>query len=59
MHELDGDGAFADGGGTALDGVEADVAGDKDAGDTGFQQIRLALELPGVGRGLSGRVRPG
>src|ERR1017187_238024 len=50
VHELDGDGAFAYGGGAAFDRVEADVAGDEDAGDAGFQQVGLAFQLPGAGR---------
>ena len=46
MHELDGDGALADGGGAAFDGIEADIAGDEDAGDGGLEEVGLAFELP-------------
>src|ERR1035437_5450181 len=50
MHELHCDGAFTDGRGASLDGVEANVAGDEYSRDAGFQQIWLAFELPGSGR---------
>ena len=47
VHELNCDGALAYGGGTAFDGVVAYVAGDEDAGKTSFEEVRLAVELPG------------
>ena len=50
VHELDGDRTFADRRRAALDRVEAHVAGDEDPGDAGFEQIGLALQLPGRGR---------
>ena len=48
VHELDGDGAFTHGGGTTLDRSMTDVACDEDAGDAGLQQVRVAIQLPGV-----------
>jgi hypothetical protein len=46
MHKLDRDGAFSNGGGASFYGVEANVAGDKDAGNTGLQKIGVAIESP-------------
>ena len=43
VDELDGHGAFADGGGDAFDGAGADVAGGEDAGAAGLEQERLAF----------------
>jgi hypothetical protein len=37
VYKLDRDGAFPDGGGASFYGVEANIAGDEDAGDTGFK----------------------
>jgi hypothetical protein len=46
MDELDGHGAFADGGGDAFDGAGADVPSGEDAGAAGLEQERLAFQLP-------------
>src|SRR6202789_4223791 len=46
MDKLDGDRAFSDRRGYALDGAVADIAGNEDAGNTGFEQEWLARLLP-------------
>src|ERR1700748_3877675 len=50
MHKLNCDGAFTDGRGASFYGVIADVAGDKDTGNASLEQIRVAIECPGLGR---------
>src|SRR5215471_6717151 len=50
MDKLNGDGAFADAGGDALDRPAAHVTGDKNTGQTGFEKPRTALELPALRR---------
>ena len=42
VDELDGHRAGADGSSDALDSAMADIARGEDAGDAGFQQIRIA-----------------
>jgi hypothetical protein len=46
VYKLDCDGAFAYRGGASFYGVEANVAGDKDAGNTGLEKIRVTIERP-------------
>jgi hypothetical protein len=51
VDELDGDGAFADGRGDALDRAVADIAGGEYAGKAGLQQERYpARRTPPAGR---------
>ena len=61
MDEADGDGAFADGGGDALDVAGANVAHGKNAGKAGFEHLRAAVERPrriSVGDISVGSVQP-
>ena len=46
MDELYNNSAFADARGHTLDGTVADVADDKNSGDIGFEQARIAVEGP-------------
>src|SRR5258708_21171866 len=46
MNKSDGDAAFADGGGYALDRAEANIATGEHAGDAGFDEIGVAALLP-------------
>src|ERR1700757_3600314 len=49
MDELYGISAFAYTGSDAFDGAVTDVAGDEDAGHTGFEEPGLACERPAFG----------
>jgi len=46
VDELYNNSAFADARGDTLDGTVADVADDKNSGDIGFEQARIAVEGP-------------
>src|SRR5579871_4276599 len=59
MNELDGDRAFADTRSDAFDGTVADIADDKDAGDTGLHQPGVAFEGPGFGAAIAEEILAG
>ena len=62
MHEHDGHGALADGGGDPLGRLGARVAGHEHAGHAGLQVVRRPVQLPArpaAARRRSGRARPG
>jgi hypothetical protein len=58
VHEGDRHAALADCRGDALDGAESDVAAGEDARDAGLEEVRVAVELPGVFALLSTSATP-
>src|SRR5438270_3189289 len=57
VHELDADGAFADGRGDALDAAGTNIADREDPRDAGLKQKRRALQRPS-GEILAAHVGP-
>src|SRR5215469_2153162 len=58
MHELNGDGTFADTGGHAFHGAIANIAHGKNAGHAGFEEKRIPVQEP-AGRWFAAPHRVG